>query len=51
MKTVIYTLPNYSIVKVTSEDVNITDLKDNEDFMPVDVWNESDDKVRFPTIE
>jgi hypothetical protein len=40
----------YQIVRVVSGDININDLKDDEDFMSVDMWNSSDDKEHFPTI-
>ena len=50
MREVIYKMDTFKIVKVT-ENVSITDLKDDEDFMPVELWNQSDDKERFPTIE
>jgi hypothetical protein len=49
MKTVIYKECTYQIVRVVSGDININDLKD-EDFMSVDMWNSSDDKEHFPTI-
>jgi hypothetical protein len=39
MKTVIYKECTYQIVRVVSGDININDLKDDEDFMSVDMWN------------
>jgi hypothetical protein len=48
MKTV-YKECTYQIVRVVSGDI-INDLKDDEDFMSVDMWNSSDDKEHFPTI-
>ena len=50
MKTVIYKHTNFQIVKVTDEDVDVSQLKDDEDFMPVSMWNSSDDKDTFPII-
>ena len=50
--TVIYKIPTFQIVRVDDiNNINILDLKDDEDFMPVEMWNESDDKETFPTIE
>jgi hypothetical protein len=43
MKTVIYKECTYQIVRVVSGDIN--DLKDDEDFMSVDMWNSSDDRT------
>ena len=43
MKTVIYKMANLEVVRVTEEDVCISSLKDDEDMMPADMWNESDD--------
>lgn len=42
---------SFKQVSVVDYEPNIIDLKDDEDFMPVSLWNESDDKERFPTIE
>ena len=50
MRTVIYKQCTYKIVRVVDGEVSFSDLKDDEDFMPVDMWNESDDKEHFPTI-
>jgi hypothetical protein len=50
MRTVIYKERTYAIVRVVEGDVSISDIKQDEDFMPVDMWNESDDKEHFPTI-
>jgi len=48
MRSVIYKLGSFEVVKVV-DDVSITELKDTEDFMPLDMWNESTDKEKFPT--
>ncbi len=50
MLSVIYKLKDFSIVSIVT-DVSVTDIKDDEDFMPVDMWNQSTDKDRFPTID
>lgn len=50
MKTVIYKERTFKIVRVVDCEISITDLSDDEDFMPVDIWNQSDDKENFPTI-
>ena len=42
MKTVIYKMANLEVVRVTEEEVCITSLKDDEDMMPADLWNQSD---------
>jgi hypothetical protein len=43
MKTVIYKMATLKVVRTTDEDVCITSLKDDEDMMPADMWNQSDD--------
>jgi len=48
MRTVVYKLGSFKVVDVV-DDISITDLKDDEDFMPLDMWNQSSDKERFPT--
>ena len=50
MRTVIYKMSNFGIVRVVEGSVSISDIKQDEDFMPVDMWNDSDDKENFPTI-
>ena len=40
MKTVIYDYRTLKVLRVTDEDVCITSLRDNEDMMPVSLWNE-----------
>lgn len=52
MRSVIYKIGTFEIVEVVDDEtLSIVNLKDNEDFMPVDMWNESTDKEKFPTIE
>ena len=51
MRTVIYKERTYAIVRVVEGEIEISDIKQDEDFMPVDMWNESGDKVNFPTIK
>ena len=51
MRTVIYKERTYAIVRVVEGDVSFSDIKQDEDFMSVDMWNESEDKKHFPTIE
>jgi hypothetical protein len=48
MRSVIYKLGSFKVVKVVDE-VSVTELKEDEDFMPVDLWNLSDNKEKFPT--
>ena len=48
MRSVIYKMKNFEVVKVV-DDVNIADLPTDEDFMPLDMWNEATDKDKFPT--
>ena len=43
MKTVIYKMATLKVVRTTEEDVCITSLKDDEDMMPADLWNQSAD--------
>ena len=43
MKTVVYKFATLEIVNVTEEDICITSLKDDEDMMPAELWNMSDD--------
>ena len=50
MREVIYKMNTFEIVRV-SDNVSINDLKDDEDFMTVEMWNQSDNKEKFPTIE
>ena len=50
MRSVIYKIKDFRVVKVV-DDVNIMDLPNDEDFMPLDMWNEATDKERFPTQE
>lgn len=38
METVIYKINTLEIVKITTEDVDVTKLKDDEDFMPKSLW-------------
>ena len=40
MKTIIYKFKNLQIVKITTENICITSLKDDEDMMPYDLWLE-----------
>ena len=42
MKTVIYKMATLKVVRVTEDDVCITSLKDDEDMMPAEMWNQSD---------
>lgn len=51
MKTVVYNASTFKVLRVTDEDIDIVTLPQDQDFMPVDLWNQSDDKKRFPTIE
>lgn len=46
---VIYSIPSYSIIRIVDE-VSITELKDDEDFMPIELWNQSNNKEIFPLI-
>lgn len=46
---VIYSIPSYSIIRIVDE-VSITELKDDEDFMPIELWNQSNNKKIFPLI-
>jgi hypothetical protein len=48
MRSVIYKIHSFKVVKVV-DDVNIKDLPKDEDFMPLDMWNEATDKETFPT--
>lgn len=48
MRSVIYKLGSFEVVKVVDE-VEFKDLKETEDFMPLDMWNQSTDKEKFPT--
>jgi hypothetical protein len=48
MRSVIYKIHSFEVVKVV-DDVNINDLPDTQDFMPLDMWNEATDKEKFPT--
>jgi hypothetical protein len=43
MKTVIYKYATLEVVRVTEEDVCITSLQDDEDMMPAELWNQSED--------
>ncbi len=43
MRTVVYKMATLEVVNVTEEDICITSLKDDEDMMPADLWNQSDD--------
>ena len=51
MRTVIYKERTYAIVRIVEGEVSISDIKQDEDFMPVDLWNQSEDKKHFPTIK
>ena len=50
MRSVVYELGSFKVVKVV-DDISITDLKDSEDFMPLEMWNSSSDKEKFPTLK
>jgi hypothetical protein len=41
MKTVIYKFNTLEVVRVVEEEVCITSLKDDEDMMPAELWNQS----------
>ena len=51
MRTVIYKERTYAIVRIVEGEISISDIKQDEDFMPVDMWNQSDNKNIFPTIK
>jgi len=50
MRSVIYKIKDFRVVRVVDE-VSINDLPTDEDFMPLEMWNEATDKERFPTQE
>lgn len=47
MKTIIYNMNNGKPIRITDEDVCITQLNDNEDFMPLSMWEEINGEVKL----
>ena len=45
MKTVVYKYKTLEVVRLTTEDVCITSLKDDEDMMPYELWLEGGGKT------
>lgn len=48
---VIYKIDTFEIVKVVKDKVDIATLPEDEDFIPLEVWNDCSDKEKFPKIE
>jgi hypothetical protein len=51
MKTVIYKMNSNNVVRITNEVVLFSDLKDDEDFMPLTLWNEGCELMGLPLIK
>ena len=49
MKSVIYKINTFEVVRV-AENVKFDDIEDDEDFMPISLWNQSEDKEKFPIL-
>ena len=47
MKIIIYNMINGKPIRITDENVCITQLNDNEDFMPLSMWEEVNGKVNL----
>lgn len=50
MKTVVYNMFDFKIRYITEKEIIFSDLKNDEDFMSVELWNTSEDKESFPII-
>lgn len=50
MENVVYNMYTFKIHYTSDEDICISKLKETEDFMSIELWNSSSNKINFPTI-
>lgn len=50
-KSVIYKMNSYTVVRIVTGNISFNDLKEDEDFMPLSLWNEGSESFGYPLIK